>query len=200
MGDYLLNSQMLSAILCKSRTDAQKTQRYMARALGKSVPTIQNWESGYTTIDVLQFQAWFEVLGVNPLRYILAFTYPDPFYVIKVGDEDNKIDEALHQYFTDVATPSEKRKLAYCIFGNTGSSWHSQLEMLTAHNHCSLRTRVNVAQAIYNSYLMEDSQNALIKQDYIAPNLNVLKSAIDSGMESVLRGNKGYMRSGESPS
>ena len=106
MSDYLINSSMLSMILVKSHTDAQKTQRYMARALGKSVPTIQNWESGYTTIDVLQFQAWFEVLGVNPLRYILAFTYPDPFYVIKVGDEDNKIDEALHQYFTDVATPS----------------------------------------------------------------------------------------------
>lgn len=197
MSDYLLNAQLLSAILSKSRTDANKTQRYMAKALGKSVPTIQNWESGYTTIDILQFQSWFKVLGVNPLRYILAFLYPDPFRTAKSSDDDNKIDEALHLYFSDVATPSEKRKLAYCIFGNTGSSWHSQLEMLTAHNHCTLRSRVTVAQAIYDSYIMEDAQNILVKQDHIAPDIEALRSAIDSGRVSVLNGHRGYMRSGD---
>lgn len=197
MSDYLLNTQLLSVILSKSRTDANKTQRYMAKALGKSVPTIQNWESGYTTIDILQFQSWFKVLGVNPLRYILAFLYPDPFRTAKSSDDDNKIDEALHLYLSDVATPSEKRKLAYCIFGNTGSSWHSQLEMLTAHNHCTLRSRVTVAQAIYDSYIMEDAQNILVKQDHIAPDIEVLRSAINSGRVSVLNGHRGYMRSGD---
>lgn len=195
MSEHLINSQLLSIILSKSRTDANKTQRQMALALGKSIPTIQNWESGYTTIDILQFQSWFKVLGVNPLRYILAFLYPDPFYSVKAGDEDNKIDEALHRYFSDVATPSEKRKLAYCIFGNAGSSWHSQLEMLTAHNHCTLRTRVNVAQTVYDSYLMENAQRVLVKEDHVPPNIDTLKSAIDSGRTSVINGHKGYMRS-----
>lgn len=197
MSDYLLNTQLLSIILSKSRTDANKTQRYMAKALGKSVPTIQNWESGYTTIDILQFQSWFKVLGVNPLRYILAFLYPDPFRTSRSNADDNKIDEALHLYFSDVATPSEKRKLAYCIFGNTGSSWHSQLEMLTAHNHCTLRSRVTIAQAVYDSYIMEDAQNILIKQDHVAPDIEALLSAINSGRTSVLNGHRGYMRSGE---
>ena len=46
MSSEIEKAQNFGNMLAKSRTDAGKTRKQMAQALGKSVTTIQNWESG----------------------------------------------------------------------------------------------------------------------------------------------------------
>lgn len=193
MSDFYVTSEKLGQILSESRQKAHKTQRYMAVALHRSLPTIQNWESGYSTIDVVEFMEWFKILDLNPLRYILELLAPKEYSDISHKDSDDRIQDSLRYYFTKVATSDEKRKLAYCIFGKTGSSWKSQLNMLTAHNKCSLRTRVNVARTISDSYKIEQAEGKLIYADSVVPDMENLDSAIQAGMNATLNGNSSYM-------
>lgn len=191
MNTHYFNAENLCQLLIHSREQAHKTQRYMAKALRRSIQTIQNWEYGISAPDVLDFQAWFEVLGMNPLFYILTLLSPD---VYSDTDEDTQIETALLHYIKNVAPASEKRKLAFCIFGNSGSSWSSQLDEFTAINCCSMRTRVTVSQAVYDSYVMEKAQGKLLTTDKVKPDLANLKSAIDAGRKSAMNGNTGYIQ------
>lgn len=193
MSDYYVTGETLGRILSDSRKKANKTQKAMAIALHRSLPTIQNWESGYSTIDVIEFMEWFKILGVNPLRHILELLSPQNYETNPNNISDQKINNSLQYYLTKVATPDEKRKLAYCIFGETGSSWKSQLNMLTAHNKCSLRTRVNVARTISDSYKIEQAEGKLIGHASVIPDIENLDSAIQAGMLATLNGNSSYM-------
>ena len=71
----LENAQRFGAMLAKSRTDAGQTQKYMAQALGKSVNTIQNWESGVGEPGYRTLEKWFDALGINMELYILNYKY-----------------------------------------------------------------------------------------------------------------------------
>lgn len=194
----LLTAENLANMLASSRTQVGKSQKYMCKALGKSLGTIQNWESGYSAPNVLDMISWFNALGLNPLRYILECLYPNQFRdVAKSVDNasitDEQIDEALNFYLNNIASSTDKQKLAYCIFGNSGSSFTAQLDMMTAHNHTSVRSRVTVAQTIYDSFTMEEATKQLVGIDAVMPNLENLKNAIANGKESAMCGKKGYV-------
>lgn len=193
MSEYFVTGETLGRILSESRRKAHKTQKFMAIALHRSLPTIQNWESGYSTIDVIEFMEWFKILGVNPLRHILELLAPQNYINISHDISDQRVNNSLDYYFTNVATIDEKRKLAYCIFGETGSSWRSQLNMLTAHNKCSLRTRVNVARTISDSYKIEQAEGKLVGHDSVIPDMENLDLAIQAGMNATLNGSSSYM-------
>lgn len=194
MNNHLIRVENIAKMLKDSRQNSGKTQKEMAKALNRSVQTIQNWESGYSIINVIDFQSWFEVIGINPFRYILNYLEPVLFGDADSNVDDTRVNEALSYYLFSVAPMSEKRKLAYCIFGHTGSAWSSQLDMLTAHNLCTLRTRVNVSRTIYDSYLMEEAQGLLNTSTTVRPDLDNLKAAIDAGQESVIKGHSDYIQ------
>ena len=78
-----------------SRSDAGKTQEFMAAGLGVSKKTIQNWEKGVSAPDLYEGSEWFRVLGSNPMPYYLAFLYPWLFDGIKPEDGDEEIEQAL---------------------------------------------------------------------------------------------------------
>ena len=71
-----------------SRQDAGRTQEEMAKGLGISKKTVQNWENGVTFPDLYTGCEWFRVLGMNPLPYYLAYLFPDFFDGIDPEDED----------------------------------------------------------------------------------------------------------------
>ena len=61
----LQQKENYSTILVRSRMDAGVTQREMAKAMGKTERTIQNWESNcYPTF--LELRQWFYVLDISP--------------------------------------------------------------------------------------------------------------------------------------
>lgn len=184
-------------MLVRSRTDAGLSQRQMAKALGKSIKTISNWEKGYGSPDAVTQMEWFDVCGLNELPYLLAKNYPEIYTDLSITSDLKDIKAAIIKYIQDISDEGEIRQLAFCMFGNTGSSWKQQLNMLTAHNHCSMRSRVSVAQNIYDNYNIEKIKGELVCPDNIQPDMNALKAATNKGRDAIFNGHDGYASTGK---
>lgn len=186
----LENAQRFGAMLAKSRTDAGKTQKYMAQALGKSVNTIQNWESGVGEPGYRTLEKWFDALGINMELYILNYKYRNHF---DMQDSNiQKIKDCVHTYINNQCSERDIRQLAFCMFGNTGSSFHEQLNMLTANNHCTMRSRVNACQLILDNFTMEQAHEELVRSDQVMPDVETLKNALTKGRSAAYAGENGY--------
>ena len=175
-----------SKIWWQSRADAKKSQEYMALSLGVSKKTIQNWEKGTSSPDLFQGCEWFRVLGLNPMPYYLAFLYPDTFGTPQAFDNEDAVEKALILLIRQ-SSAAEKKELLFLMSGHHGSSWHSLLQMFTAHCHTSMRSRV-----ILENYEMEEKTGTLVCPQDIPPDLNVLRSAISQGKNAVQNGEVSY--------
>lgn len=178
-------------IWATSRIDAGKTQNFLAKGLGVSKKTIQNWENGVTAPDFFMGTEWFRILGLNPLPYYLSYIFPDLFADISPNDSDDSIEQALILLIKN-STAVEKRELLYLMAGRHGSSWYSLLQMFTAHCHTGMRSRVGVARNILENYEIEEATGQLVCPTNIRPDIEVLRSAVEEGKKSVILGNSGY--------
>jgi len=178
-------------IWATSRADAGKTQEYMAKGLGISKKTIQNWENGITAPDLFMGSEWFRIIGVNPLPYYLSFLFPNLFDGTVPEESEDSIEKAL-MVLIKSSTITEKRELLYLMAGRHGSPWYSLLQMFTAHCHISMKSRVNVARTILDTYEMEAETGDLVCTDNIKPDLQMLKNAVEEGKRSVINGTAGY--------
>jgi len=183
----------IGKLLCHSRKDAGKTQEFMAKAIGVSKKTIQNWEKGVTFPDLFQCIEWFSCIKLNPLSYYLAFQYPwlsnesfssDSSY----SDSMDEIILQLLKRFTD----NEKKQMFYILSGHHGSPWYNLLQMLTAHCHTSMKSRVAAARIILENYEMEQKTGHLVCPDQIMPDISVLRHAIDQGKKAAENNEHGY--------
>lgn len=174
-----------------SRTDAGKTQEFMANGLGVSKKTIQNWEKGTSSPDLFEGSEWFRVLGTNPLPYYLAFLYPWLFDGVKPETSDEEVENAL-LFLVKNMTDMEKRELLYLMAGRHGSPWYSLLQMFTAHCHGSLRSRVTAARTILENYEMDEACGALVCPDNVRPDMRMLRHAVEEGKQSVFNQLSGY--------
>ena len=180
-----------SKIWWQSRADAKKSQEYMALSLGVSKKTIQNWEKGTSSPDLFQGYEWFRVLGLNPMPYYLAFLYPDTFGTPQAFDNEDAVEKALILLIRQ-SSAAEKKELLFLMSGHHGSSWHSLLQMFTAHCHTSMRSRVTASRVILENYEMEEKTGTLLCPQDISPDLNMLRSAISQGKNAVQNGEASY--------
>lgn len=183
--------ERFAQIWATSRARAGKTQEYMAKGLGVSAKTIQNWENGVTAPDLFMGSEWFRVLGINPLPFYLSFLFPDLFDGIAPENDDEDIDQALMALIKNM-TAVEKRELLFLMAGRHGSSWYSLLQMFTAHCHTSMKSRVNVARSILDNYEMESATGQLVCETNVKPDILMLKNAIEEGRKAAMAGNSGY--------
>lgn len=181
-------AKRFAQIWWKSRSQAGKSQEYMAMCVGVSKRTIQNWERGTSFPDLFQSVEWFRALGANPLPYYLEFLYPDLY---EGTDDDEKLEESLIE-LVKLCTPFEKRELMFLMAGKHGSSWHSLLQMFTAHCHTSMQSRVTAARIISENYDMEKETGKLVCQECVQPNVEILKRAIQEGKVSAEQKKTGY--------
>lgn len=178
-------------MLEKSRTDAGKSRKYMAQALGKSINTIQNWEAGIGEPGYRTLERWFEALGLDLGRYLMEYKHPGIF-TRSTDDDVIGMRRKLHQYVKTHFTDTDIRRAYFCIFGNTGSSWREQLNMVVADNHCSMRARVNVAQTVYDNFLMESARGELVNESEIMPDIESLSKVVENGRRSACDGVDSY--------
>ena len=174
-----------------SRNDAGKTQEYMAKGLGVSTKTVQNWEYGTTAPDLFTGSEWFRILGVNPFPYYLSYIFPDLFDGITPADSDDTIDQAI-KLLVDKMTMTEKRQLLFLMAGRHGSSWFSLLQMFTAHCHTSMKSRVKTARTILDAYEMEEANGELVCPENVRPDTELLLRSIEEGKKAVMSGDNGY--------
>lgn len=180
-----------SKIWWKSRADAGKSQEFMALSLGVSKKTILNWERGLSAPNLFQCAEWFRVLGLNPTHYHLEYLYPEAFGDATAASDDGKVEETLISMIKN-ATSKEKKQLLYLMSGNHGSSWYALLQLLTAHCHTSLQSRLSAARTILDNYEIEDKTIDLVNSDSVKPDFDFIKSAMTQCKKAAQRGQKGY--------
>lgn len=186
-GDLSL-SELSSAILRKSRIDSGKTQLYMAKAMGKSERTIQNWESSGDP-SFLEICYWFHILDKNFWDYMRNAI--DPGETIGTNEKDQKLRMDLQQYF-EKADTNELRKLCHLIVGGYGSYWNAVLEMMMAHVCTPLYQRVMTARTILISYEFDSNDSGLKNPAHTLPDIDNLKRCINLATDAAKEGKNFY--------
>lgn len=177
-------------MLRKSRADSGLSQKEVAKRLGISRTTVQNWESGYSCPTQLEGFLWFRALGLQPLPYYLGILYPEFEQIDHTADDDH-VEAALLRLISGLPIEA-KKKLLYCAYGNHGSNPLAVLELVTAHLQTPLRARLSVAEVIRSHYEVAQAVGTLAQPEYIHPNIDLLNSAYLQGKAAVMRGEQGY--------
>lgn len=188
MDNYIL-SERFAKMWTSSRIHAGKSQEYMARALGVSRKTIQNWESGESCPSQLMGFKWFTVLNLQPLPYYLELLYPLDFGMEKRSDQDA---EQQLLSLIKVMPADYQRKLLYLLNGEHGSSAVCVLDMITADLQTPLRDRLNVAANICTNYEIAQATGKIRNPNDIQPNMDLLRLGIQRGKEAVLNNKDEY--------
>lgn len=171
----------------QSRERAGKSQDYMAKALGVSKTTIQNWEAGTSCPNQLKGFEWFQALGLQALPYYLELFYPSESGDIS-SEEDEKIEEALIQY-AKALRPSERKKLLFVVYGQHGSEFEELIELMVAYFHTPDENRITVAQNICTNFEIAEATGTTVAKDGIMPDLKLVKNAIIRKRNKILRTN-----------
>lgn len=168
-------------ILLRSRAEAGLTQKELATKIGKSLSTVKNWESGYSSPTIIELQEWLQACKVNEDAYLLSLNHPT-----------SDVDEILQALQYGVLTKREKALLIFFFTGNHGSEWRAQLELLTALNHLSMAERFTSANQIAEYYCLREQNGELICPDGILPDMDYLRYAIKAGKHAAYNKQNGY--------
>lgn len=173
-----------SALLAKARIDSGATQKEMAKALGKTLHTIQKWETEYNP-PFLDLCTWFRVLDMPAWTYIHCMIYPTEKLPFQEGDEQRR--KEVVDYLSS-ADSTELRKICYLVGCTHGSNWMALLEMMFEHACSPLAQRVISARSVLIGYQLEQSNRQLLKPDYIMPDIENLNRCIALGTEAAKKG------------
>lgn len=171
-----------------SRLDAGKSQDYMAKALGVSKKTIQNWEAGYASPSQIMGFKWFEALDVPALPYYLSLLHGE-FEGLTQASSDEDIKKALLALVNDMDATTA-RKLLFLFYGDHGSPIKGILELMVAYVHTPLPARIGVAELMLTNYNISSAYKAT--SNHIEPDTNYLDKAITRGMEAVTAKRSAY--------
>lgn len=174
-----------------SRAIAGKSQDYMAKALGVSKKTIQNWEDGTSSPSQIKGLEWFQVLGLQPLPFYLRVIHPEQFGGLTPNSADEEIEEALFTCLHEF-TPDFRRKLLFVLLGDHGSSPIAVMDMIAAHLHTPLRDRLNVAESIRTNYQIAEANKTLVCPTHVPSDIQSLSYAIDCAKAAIITSQTRY--------
>ena len=185
MMDYEI-SERFARIWRVSRNHAGVSQDAIAKKLGVSKKTVQNWEAGLSCPSQAMGFKWFSELGIQPLPYYLSVMYPG-FGDVPSEPSESDVDEYLMKLIRDVPSRT-KRELLYLLSGYHGSSVVGIMEMMTAHLQTPLRDRVNIATSVAINYDFALKCNKVRCPSHIQPDMDILEMMIDKGKTAVMEG------------
>lgn len=190
MRNRVADTERLVKVIIYVRKNAGLSQMDLAKALGKSVGTIKNWENGLGAPDFPALLEWFDRCGVDEEKCLMAIYDPSKYERVYHPKKDSETLSALQEYLKHEDAAYLKR-LYYNVFCDTGSDWHAQLDMLTALNKLPLEDRITSAQAYLDKYLIRKSRGE-VEVSRVEPDLNRLKNAIESAKDSACKGKNSY--------
>lgn len=181
----------LGEMFALSRAAVGMTQEYMAMEMEVSKKTIHDWELGISSPNFYKTIEWFKVLGLNPMTYFYGVLYPDvfsfPVEKPKEGDLNTQLKNLLIGLDDDT-----KRQLIYVLQGTHGSSPLAEIQLMCAHCHTTMRSRVLTAHNVMTSYEMDRDLNCLVDPDRAQPNMDLLNAATLQGKKAVAMKQQGY--------
>lgn len=175
---------IVSQILLQAREDAGVSRKDLAKALGKTERTIQNWESGFNP-SFLDICMWFHAIEKSAWAYIQCSIYSHDVHRSDAEAEIRR--QELLRYFS-TAENCEIRKVSFLIMGEHGSNWLAVLEALFEHVCSPLSQRVISARSILVSYLVDVQHTETIATGNILPDIDNLRRCIELGTEAAKSG------------
>lgn len=103
-----------------------------------------------------------------------------------------KIEQALEALLKK-APMKWKRALLYLFYGSHGSSPNSVIQLMLAHLHLPMHSRVGQAGLILQNYEMAELMGELVQPNNILPDIEVLRESIQKGKNAVVSGQNGYL-------
>lgn len=174
----------------RSRADSGMSQAEVAKRLGVSKTTVQNWEAGFSCPDQIEGFAWFRALGLPPMPYYLSVIYPDDCDAIRHDRSEENVTKMLIDMIKNLPF-DKKKKLLFWLSGEHGSSPFSVLELVIAHLLTPLQSRISTAHTIAMNYTIAKKKGRL-SSTRVHPNMEVLQKAIERATEATIGGNLGY--------
>lgn len=182
------DDNIVSEILLRARQDADIPRKNLAKALGKTERTIQNWESGFNP-SFLDICMWFHAIEKSAWAYIQCSIYNHDVHFS--GDSAGECRRELIDYFSS-AENSEVRKVSYLVMGEHGSNWLALLEALYEHVCSPLAQRVISARSILVNYSVDVQHTEIISTGNILPDTDNLRRCIELGTEAAKAGKASY--------
>lgn len=189
---YASRRRGISDILLRSRLDAGKTLEDMAEAIGVSRNTIYNWEHGTGIPNILQMEDWFDAVGRDPIKKLLAERYPSLYNVVWDDAKTDSKKQILVNYINDYMPELIVDELFFMFFGDHGSNADAVMQKCTAYLQIPLNHRQPIAANIYSTYRMAEASDNLNCPDDVKPDMELLKDAVDSGFTAAIHGESGY--------
>ncbi len=166
-------------MLAELRDRQNLSKAAMARRVGVDDHTWSSWETGATSPSVVDFLNVFEACGESILRPTLELLYPDHY-----TDGQTNERERLTSFVNDAATDHHIAILAYMIFGDHGSNFIPQAELICAYNHLPMEQRFIIAELIYTSFLTAQHRGDLINTDSVQPDMPVWISGLKASQRA----------------
>lgn len=173
----------------KSRIDAGKSQEYMAKALGVSKKTVQNWEAGFASPSQIMGFKWFDALDVPALPYYLSLLY-DEFNGISRDSSDEDVRKALIKLIENLDSETV-RKILFLLYGDHGSPIQAIVDLTVAYVHTPLPARIGVADLVVTNYEITSAYKNTA--DHVEPNVPYLRKSIEDGKKAVTKLRKSHL-------
>lgn len=174
----------ISQMIIDARIKQNKSQVYMAKALGVSRTTVRKWEEGTSPIPLVDFIRWYNALCLPPQPYVLDILYPD--INTQNIDQDDGTRKKLLRLIQDL--PSHMiSKMYYLLRGSHGSSPAMILEKDIADVQTPLADRIKTCQQIVINYELADALDLLTDKSAPHPDIKELKSTILKATKAVIK-------------
>lgn len=175
-------SDRIAGMWRKSRYDAGKSQEYVARALGVSKKTIQNWEAGEASPNFRVALEWFDALGVPMYPYLMSVIYPTEIENLSRDSSMTDIRKALSVYI-DELDDLHVKELLFLLYGDHGSSPTGLLDSMTAYLHLPLMMRIFITESIVNQYKLASEVGLTENESHVMPKIETLDRFLDTAKE-----------------
>lgn len=189
MEERIDNVLRFADIHLQARLKAKRSQEYMALCLGVSKKTVSNWEKGMSSPTFFQSLEWFKCLNANPFPCYMSLIYPRKQITIKSTDDE--IEDAFDTLIKSISI-NDKRALLFLFYGDHGSSPHSVLQMMLAHLHTPISSRLANAFLISNLYQLNKQLGNIICPHNILPDMDDLLGSIEKAKTCAMLNENGY--------
>lgn len=184
-------SDRIARMWLRSRADAGLSQDRVAKALGVSKKTVQNWESGEASPNFRMALEWFDALGVPMYPYIMELLYPEEIEGITPETDIHQLRKALHVYIDELDS-LHARELLFILHGLHGSSPTGTLDACTAYLHLPLSMRVCITDSIVTHYEIATELAILQNREHVVPDVATLERFLDTARRAVREGKQSY--------
>lgn len=176
MRNRVADIDRLSDVLVCTRKMANLTQANVAKALGKSIGTIKNWENGFGAPDFPTLLEWLDICNADVEKCLMMIYAPDKYNRTYTPTTDNDTLSAIKGYL-DREDSEYLNRLHYSIFSSAAADWHAQLDMMTVFNNLPSIGRIIPIRACLDSYLICNAKSE-VDISQIQPCLENLQKGI----------------------